>query len=310
MQHERLALGTVQFGLPYGVAHAGPATPLAEVVRILQAADAAGICTLDTAHLYGDAESVIGEACRQAGLVDRFDIISKTPKFPAPRLREADGKALIAACRQSLQRTGASALAGLLLHDVEDLFKPGGEFLFEALFELRDDGLVDAIGASVYDARQLDELLSRMPVDLVQVPVSVFDQRLLRSGHLRALHDAGIEVHARSALWQGLACLPLADWPAVLREHLAGALAQVTGWHDWLHRQQVPAVTAALKFCLDCPDIDYVVCGAQSTDQWQELIVAADGVATLAWPSGWADALAIEDPQCASPAGWPTLSRA
>lgn len=84
------------------------------------------------------------------------------------------------------------------MHRADDLFVPGGERLMAALTDLKQQGLVAKIGVSVYNAEQIDQVLDRFAIDLVQLPISVLDQRLLRSGHLRKLKSAGVEVHARS----------------------------------------------------------------------------------------------------------------
>ena len=47
---KQLAIGTAQFGMPYGIANAVGKVHFSEVVRILDLAWSSGICTLDTAR--------------------------------------------------------------------------------------------------------------------------------------------------------------------------------------------------------------------------------------------------------------------
>ncbi len=85
----RLGLGTVQFGLDYGVANPDGRTPPEEVRRILDVAAANGIGLVDTASVYGESERILGEIL-PAG--DRFRIVTKTPSFHTAVVtqREAD----------------------------------------------------------------------------------------------------------------------------------------------------------------------------------------------------------------------------
>ena len=61
MLANKLGLGTVQFGLPYGISNANGQTSAEEVKAILQAAAQHGISLLDTASAYGNAEAVLGK---------------------------------------------------------------------------------------------------------------------------------------------------------------------------------------------------------------------------------------------------------
>ena len=56
----------------------------------------------------------------------------------------------------------------------------------------------------MYNSKQLKSLLSVMTPDIVQVPVNVFDQRLIKDGSIGALSDRKIKIHIRSIFLQGL----------------------------------------------------------------------------------------------------------
>lgn len=307
----RLALGSAQFGLDYGISNTGGQTPPEEVARILRVAYEGGLQCIDTAHLYGSSEKVLGEALRQldSELEGPYDdeeeaplflTVSKTPKFSASSLREADGKALVKACRQSLKALGGSQLYGLLVHDADDLLKPGSEYLYDALYELKDDGLVVNVGASVYDARQIDALMERLPLDLLQVPLSVFDQRLLHSGHLRALNGAGIEIHARSVFLQGVAFFS----PDVLPAAVADLRPQVEALHQLAKKFQVSPALLALKFCLAQPEINQVICGVNTAAQLQNLVGWANHPGVAGLPPAWWETMAAKDEALINPARW------
>lgn len=78
MHSRRLALGTAQFGMRYGVANRVGQVPAGEARRILERARTAGMDTLDTAAAYGASETLLGSV----GVAD-WIVVTKLP--PCPR---------------------------------------------------------------------------------------------------------------------------------------------------------------------------------------------------------------------------------
>jgi aryl-alcohol dehydrogenase-like predicted oxidoreductase len=90
------------------------------------------------------------------------------------------------------------------VHSAEDLLARGGERLFELVLSVKANGAATKIGVSVYSPEQAHEVVDRYSIDLIQIPMSVLDQRMLTSGVLAELAGKGIEVHVRSAFLQGV----------------------------------------------------------------------------------------------------------
>lgn len=271
----RLALGTVQFGLAYGVANAAGQVPAPEVARILDAARAAGIDTLDTAQGYGTAETVLGAAG-----IDGFRVIGKIGRVDNP------GE-LAARVRASLGRLRIARFAGLLLHDPDQMHDLPG--LAGALDAIRDAGLAQAVGWSVYDPDQTARLLAIARPDLVQLPLCALDGRW--GAMLDRLARLGVRVHLRSAYLQGLLLMPQ---PPAWTTPWAGLL---TGWRDWVAAQGTTPARAALALALAQP-VDRVVIGVDSTAQLAEVL---DLPALPPLP----DHLKTTDPALLDPRHWP-----
>ena len=186
----KLAIGTVQFGLDYGISNAGGRTSQDEAQRILNLAKGSGIDTLDTAAAYGDSEQVLGRIG-----VAGWKVVSKVPPLPND---EVNGKAwVLDHVRRSLDRLRIERLDGLLLHNAADLLKAQGRDIAAGLQEAKAEGLVGKAGYSIYSPQSLTELIEVMSPDLVQAPFNVLDQRLASSGWLGRLIESGAEVHAR-----------------------------------------------------------------------------------------------------------------
>lgn len=287
----KIGLGTVQFGLDYGVSNKGGKTPLEEVKRIIETAAQNRVRVIDTAALYGTSEDSLGMALPAR---HNFDIVTKTIRFNKETIGPDDAASLESAFARSLSRLKARSVYGLLMHDADDLFKEGGDRLFDKLVELKEAGLVKKIGASVYTASQINRLLSGPPIDLIQLPINVLDQRLIKSGHLARLRSAGIEVHGRSAFLQGLLLMDPNGLPPFF-EPIKGDLIR---YHDFLEKKRISPVHAAIGFVMGIDAIDTVVCGVENRDQLLDILKA------LPLSGVGFDAFAISDERMLNPAKW------
>lgn len=287
----RLALGTVQFGMNYGVANRNGQVGRTDAAAMLQLAAASGIDMLDTAIAYGESEACLGEVGTKG-----FRLVTKLPALPAGCLdvEQCVGEQIAA----SLSRLGVEGIYGLLLHRPGQLLEQDGAALYGAMRKLKETGVAQKIGVSIYAPGELEELSRQYSFDLVQAPFNLVDRRLHASGWMRRLKDAGVEIHVRSAFLQGLLLMS--------REAIPSKFSRWSGlwerWHDWLASHAVPPVKACLAFPLSFPEIDHVVVGADSVSQLEEIIHAANA----ALPSDLPD-LACDAEDMIDPARWSAL---
>ena len=292
----QLCLGTAQFGLTYGITNAAGQVAEAEVGQILTQAEALGIRWLDTAQAYGNAETVLG---RQLPAPHRFRLISKLPAQPQPVFSARDADAWEQAFLSSCQRLGADNLEALLLHAPADLRKSGGQHLEAWLLGLRERGLVQRLGVSIYTAEDLEGVNPAL-LDLVQLPLSLFDQRLLHNGTVARLRAQGTAIHARSLYLQGLLLTPSSQWPSwvssAAREHQRAleALAQQTGCR---------LIDLALGFAREQADLEAVVLGLCSVQELRALQAA--WTVALPWQVIEWRSWALQDPGILDPRRWP-----
>lgn len=285
----KLALGTVQFGLPYGVSNAGGQTPPDEALRILQCAAVAGIDTLDTARAYGDAERVLGELLPRAG--GAFRLVSKVEPL------NGDAGRVRASVLESCRLLGREQLDALMFHRASDLLGPAGQACWAEVECLQAEGCVGKAGVSVYSRAELEAVTAAFPIRIVQFPASVLDQRLLRDGVADRLRAGGVEVHVRSAFLQGLLLmspdrLPPYFGPEV-REHLRH-------WRGLCDSRGVTPLAACLAFLQQQDGIDRIVVGVNTAAQLDEIVAAA---ATAVPDFPW-DELGLDDPAVLDPSQW------
>lgn len=258
----RLALGTVQFGLAYGIANQGGQVTQTDAARILAAARTGGLDTLDTAIAYGDSESCLGKVG-----VSGWRVVSKLPTLPENCPDVASWVATHV--DDSLRRLDISSLYGLLLHNPRQLLSAHGAPLIAALRAVRATGQVQRIGVSIYSPDDLAAIYSILSPDIIQAPLNLVDRRLVDSGWLQRLANDGVEVHTRSAFLQGLLLMPkvpdgFAPWQPLW-----------ACWQQWLATHPGQAVAACLSYPLSLPQVARVVVGLDSITQLEEMLAAS-----------------------------------
>ena len=194
---QSVMLGTAQWGLDYGTTNASGRLSDEAIAGILAVARDAGVSALDTAPGYGDAEKRVGQ------FGGGFAVQTKVSAAGS------DAAHIRASATASLSRLGRDRVASVLVHDWTLLDASTRSAVAGVLAELRSSGVVERVGVSGYSSLDISSALAAFEVlDVVQVPVSVLDQRLEGSAEVAALRARGGRVQARSVLLQGAAVAP------------------------------------------------------------------------------------------------------
>ena len=260
----RLALGTAQFGSLYGVANTNGQVSQGGAKEILKYCKAVGIDMLDTAIAYGESEQRLGEIG-----VTGFDLITKLPAIP--QLCANIDEWMMREVKASISRLHIRSLYGLMLHRPEQLFEPYGEVILKSLYKLKSLGLVKKIGISVYSPEEIEAITALFDFDIIQVPFSVVDRRLVTSGWLDKLKANGTEVHTRSSFLQGLLLMPRDAIPRQFKawDHLWN------DWHNWLADNSVSSLEGCMAFSLSFSGINKVVIGVDTQGQLEQIVLSA-----------------------------------
>jgi len=265
----KIALGAVQFGIDYGINSTDGQVQSKEVENILSYAYTKGINLLDTAPAYGNSEHVLGQVN-----INNFNIVTKTRHFDNSEISSNDLKLLDQDFSQSLVDLNQESVYGMLVHNADDLLKPGSDKIFDKLQELKQEKKIEKIGVSVYGHNQLQAILENFDIDLVQLPFNILDRRLIDGGMLSILKNKGIEVHARSVFLQGLLLMNDQDRP----EKFNHWNALWSMWREWLNDNQITALEAAIRYVISKSEISKVLVGVDTTDQLKEIVTASSGV--------------------------------
>jgi len=265
----QLILGTAQFGSGYGITNNRRRIDDQTVIEIVDMALARGISLFDTATDYGDSQDRLGALAEQstkARFITKFSLAETGEPPTAESLYE-----------ESMRRLGVEKLAGLLFHKVADLSDERSLLAFDVVRRARDAGIIDRVGVSIYDKSDLNGVLTAFPdIDILQIPCSIVDRRLLDDDDVHALSARGVEIHVRSVFLQGLL---LAD-PSAFDERFVALSPVVDSLRSHAMETGVELLELLLSFVRDCPIVDAVLVGATS--------VAEIGAIADAWgaPSG------------------------
>ena len=283
----KIALGTAQFGQAYGIARPQPQISYAESKEIIDYAFLQGMSVLDTAMGYGESEARLGKI----GVQD-WKVISKLPEVPKG---ENASIWISTAVRESLKKLKLKSLYAILLHRPSQLTDQNGIDIYKALQGLKADGLVQKIGISIYQPRELDEVFSVGEFDLVQSPLSVLDRRLITSGWLDRLADRGVEVHARSVFLQGLLLMSPDQRPEKFNR-----------WSDvwaryqrWVYDTGLSPLEACVAYVSGLPQIHQVIVGVNGLNHIKEILASNVKIVPGCLP-----VLGVDDEALLNPLSW------
>ena len=245
---------------------------------MLQIGARSGVRLLDTV-VGGRSERVIGQLLPRPS---PFRVVVKTARCDrGPDYVEAEAKA-------SLTRLGLERAHALLVEQAGDLFSPHGAAMWDRMKALRDEGLFERIGVSVYASDDPVGVARRFRPDIVQAPASLLDQRLIVNGALAEIAEMGVDVHLRSIFLQGLLFLPPDRVPVQLQSASRG-LSRV---RRMIAEGRSDPLQAALGFALARPEASAVIVGVSTAAELQAVVAAA------AHPPpdlDWAE-MALDDP--------------
>lgn len=251
----KLCLGTVQLGMKYGIRNELGRQPTEEEsFAVLNAAKKSGILYLDTASVYGEAESLLGHFGVER---EGFHVISKLPPWRGGGIEKG---AVLLEIEASLQRLKTKQLYGYILHRAEDMHN---KMVVQGMITAKEKGYTEHIGVSVYEPEEALRVVQSGVWDMVQIPYNALDQRLDATDFFEQARKNHVKVFARSAFLQGLLLME----PEQLPSHLKKAGAYIEKFHQIVARNQYTPEAGAMLYSYCHPGIDYVVFGVDTTEQ-------------------------------------------
>lgn len=255
----KIGVGSVQFGLPYGISNKNGKTPESEVTTILNFARENLMQVIDTASAYGSSEYILGQ-----NNLHGFKVVSKFMPSDC-------GQTISEQLDLTLSDLRLEKIHGYLAHRPLELLNKLSDW--EELKYLKGLHKVDKIGFSLNRPIELELLLEKNLIpDLVQVPYNFFDNRFKE--YLIELHAQGCEIHTRSVFLQGIFFTNVNTLPEFFDSIKPNILSLQYKYGANLSK-------VLLKYVLMQEFIDHVIIGVENNEQLVQNIIGIDDVETI-----------------------------
>ena len=285
----RLAVGTAQFGMNYGITNTSGQPSIRECRNILELAGSAGITHIDTAALYGNSEEVLGELLSASN----YNFIVNTKiSLPTPQ------NSIQRQTQKAMGRLKMPALDSVMLHSIDAATLD----VWQNLIALSDANVIGKFGASVYTPEQCRHLIEQCrQIGIVQVPLNLFDQRFLAPSLISQLKVQNIEIHSRSLFLQGILLSEHNSLPSYFAPY-KDAFQRI----ETLHRKlNVSSLQLAMALTHMAKDIDIFVVGICQEKQLVQILEAYHSSKQLSFDL---QSLKHEQPELINPVNWPARS--
>ena len=259
-----LCLGSAQFGLRYGITNSDGKVSEDVAKEITRYAASSGFKYVDTAQGYGNAEEVLGKCGANElgmGIIDKVDVGKKRT------LNETDVVKWRQSLGESMRVMGCKQLDTIMIHNAECLQWEGSECIKNWLKEVKDGGQARRIGVSIYECSVLDNI-EREYLDVVQIPLSIYDQRAIKDKRIQHLVDKETAIHCRSIFLQGLLAIPAERWPKWTSRHAREHHKQL---EMYAHSKGRSLAGVALEYIKSQKDVETAVVGICDMRQLNEI---------------------------------------
>ena len=252
----RVALGTVQWGLNYGISNSNGIPSDDEIKLIINYAFESGISLIDTASAYGNAESRIGNFFKE-----KLNIVTKVASISYENSIENQ-------ISNSLKNLKINSIYGCLFHNVEELIKD--PTLWNAIQNQKQSGKILKIGYSLYSPIQLEKLLELNYIpEIVQIPFNILDRRF--EPYFGKLKELGVEIHIRSIFLQGL----LLDFEIMNNSYFTQWNNIWENYSSWIKEGNFNCIEACLSHVQSYSEISKIVIGVTKKSELEAIVNAS-----------------------------------
>lgn len=262
----KLCLGTVQFGMDYGIQGAHQQS-YEKIEEIISYAINNGVYMFDTAATYGEAENVLGHYFSAHPLkMDKIRMVAKlAPQIFKNSDKEAWSRAAIESAKRTIDTLGIEMLDAYLFHDASYIYNYDA---VRALHQVKENGFAKRVGVSIYTPDEAMKALEYEEINAIQIPYNIFDQRLDKSGFFEKAIKQNIIVFARSTMLQGLALMESDKLPV----HMQFASEYLKKFSNLCNKYAFTPIQAAVGYVEKHEGINFIVFGVDCLNQLKEYI--------------------------------------
>lgn len=266
MPISKITLGTAQLGLDYGISNVKGKLDFHYAIDMLKFSWDNGITSYDTSPSYGNSEKIIGSFLSSDFHNDLKSIVITTK---LPKMKK-DGRINFDKIYYVIKKNVLKSMKDLqikripiyLIHHAPDILLKDG-LIIDCLKQIKQEGFIEKIGISTYYPEDIDNSLNYKEIEVIQVPINIFDHRLIKTRKLKNLKKKGYTIFARSIFLQGLFFLPLSKLP----KKLEIAKKPLIKLNEISKEFGTSNARLAFQFIRDIAEIDSLVIGTETIDQ-------------------------------------------
>lgn len=259
---DKLIVGTANWGQKYGILSDSYHLSPFDLRMLIKQLKNFGVDTIDTSPLYGEAvEQIINYCDKEFRVYTKF--LANT-EDDTDLSYQKNRNAVI----ESINKFASFKIQGIYIHNVDVIFSKNFQRVVELLQKIKEKNNDLKIGISVYSQHEIEHIMKFWIPDMIQLPLNIFDQRLVRSGTLHELKQKSIEVHARSIFLQGILLYEHDELPNIFDRW-----SEYFNFFDhWCKIQKVSKLTACLSFVSNLSSVDKIVLGVNGSKQMLEIL--------------------------------------
>jgi aryl-alcohol dehydrogenase-like predicted oxidoreductase len=286
---DKLILGTVQFGLDYGISNTKGKPTKDKIFEIFNIAFDIGIRFLDTAQVYGNAHNIIGEFHK----LQPDKLFKINTKLPSGKI--IDLKKLISLYIKELN---VSQIETLFFHSFES-FSLNKEILPE-LLELKRNKKIKYIGISIYENEHAKSLIDNECFDIIQLPFNLFDNIYQRGEILTRAKNNNKIIQTRSIFLQGLFFMKPNSSNLIARS-LRKELIYI---HEFCKFNKLKIEDLALNYVIAQDLIDFGIIGVNSPEELKANISSLSNINIVGQFFDEINQIKIKDLNLLNPSKW------
>ena len=258
----KIAIGTANFNQKYGVSKSfvSATKSFKKIFKIIKDHK---IEYLDTAFNYKHVSELTGKKnINKIKVITKIRLPNKNKLFFINNLEKI--------VKLKLLKINSRSFEAILLHNIHDLKSLYANRLIQKIKLLKKNKYVRKIGVSIYDPNDLRIVFSKFNPEIVQVPINILDNRIIKSQWFDILKKRRIIIQARSIFLQGLLIKKIS---LIKKKNLnKELLIKIKKLDSWCKLNKISRLEACLNFVKTVKGINITTIGISSSKELLEIL--------------------------------------
>ena len=253
-----ISLGTAKIGMNYGITSRNKSITNNDLKKIFFFLKRSKIKSLDISPLYGNLFKKIKKYDLQK-LNITYKIYIKRKNFSKNQIRDQ--------VISNMKTLNLKKFETILVHNVHEIDKKKLNKTLEVFKKLKENKLVKKIGISIYSKREFQKVSNRNRIDVIQIPLNIFDQRALHENWINQMcNKKNIEIQVRSIFLQGILLCDLKKFDNIFIKKNP----IIKKWNKFCNNDYYLKLINSINFVKNQKNIKKIIIGFEDINQLKE----------------------------------------